>query len=614
MLDSMSFRWSLIGILSFALGACSASEDPKTSANTEAADAERERDGGADERDEGPDSGQVPIASSQDPDSDGVASKVDNCPEVANPDQADRDRDGVGDVCDNCLFTANFDQGDADEDDVGDACADTDNPTTHDEDRDGLVDASDNCPKTANANQKDSDTDGLGDACDNCPKVANPGQEDAEGDGLGNACDPTLGLDASNSCGESSTQANQIAANLYFVIDKSGSMNESACAGCGSREAEWENAVPSLATSLTDGRFNLGVAQFSGGSSDTTSSACTSQPTQTLAMSASASSTAFTTAANITNGGGTPTAAALLGTRDPNRDGDTADAQWHVAGDSLDAERSKAVILVTDGAPTRCPGSGTGEPSVSNPAGTQFPAVRETIAEAVAIAAEGVPVNLIGFAGVNEDLMQLLANAGAPGHGGPHQVCDTNGNTQNTPCLCANSFTDGSTAARFNPAGCTSFGGVSKAGWYTVSDTNSIVAAVNAIVGGTASCNLQIEETGLGVVDASATQVLLVEGTGVITPIAKTDWTLSGTTISIADAYCEQLVALLDSDPKARIEIRQACVCTPNSKGELCGNLRDDNCNGLIDEGCPSTPPEICDGVDNDGDDRIDEGCPSGIQ
>ncbi|HEY3246520.1 MAG TPA: thrombospondin type 3 repeat-containing protein [Phycisphaerae bacterium] len=129
----------------------------------------------------------VRYATSPDIDSDGVLNGNDNCPLVANTNQADMDGDGVGDACDNCLNTSNLDQLDSDSDGIGDAC--------------------DNCPYAVNPDQADSDGDGLADACDNCPSVFNPGQEDADGDGIGDACepcpnDPLNDVDLDGICGD----------------------------------------------------------------------------------------------------------------------------------------------------------------------------------------------------------------------------------------------------------------------------------------------------------------------------------------------------------------------------------------------------------------------------
>ena len=127
-----------------------------------------------------------------DSDGDGVADEDDNCPTIANADQADVDGDGQGNVCDNCPQTANVDQVDADADGVGDVCDNCPavaNVDQLDVDGDGLGNACDNCPQTPNADQADVDADGLGDACDNCPAVANADQLDADGDGQGNVCD-----------------------------------------------------------------------------------------------------------------------------------------------------------------------------------------------------------------------------------------------------------------------------------------------------------------------------------------------------------------------------------------------------------------------------------------
>ena len=79
---------------------------------------------------------------SPDADADGVANEVDNCPNVANANQADGDADGVGDACDACPADA-----------------------TNDADNDGICQDVDNCPTVANGDQADDNGDGFGDAC-----------------------------------------------------------------------------------------------------------------------------------------------------------------------------------------------------------------------------------------------------------------------------------------------------------------------------------------------------------------------------------------------------------------------------------------------------------------
>jgi len=72
----------------------------------------------------------------QDQDLDGVTHVADNCPAVANADQANNDGDSEGDVCDS------------------------------DDDNDNVADTADNCRVDANADQADVDGDGTGDVCD----------------------------------------------------------------------------------------------------------------------------------------------------------------------------------------------------------------------------------------------------------------------------------------------------------------------------------------------------------------------------------------------------------------------------------------------------------------
>lgn len=92
----------------------------------------------------------------EDDDNDGILDADDNCPLVANADQADNDGDGLGDLCD------------------------------PDDDNDGIPDVQDNCPKTANPGQEDADSDGVGDVCD----------EDEDNDGVPNDLDNCPGTEA----------------------------------------------------------------------------------------------------------------------------------------------------------------------------------------------------------------------------------------------------------------------------------------------------------------------------------------------------------------------------------------------------------------------------------
>ncbi len=130
-----------------------------------------------------------------DADTDGVGDDIDNCPGIANADQADTDGDGLGNPCDNCPNSANPAQADFDGDGIGDVC-------DPDADGDGVADAVDNCLMLANPSQVDLDGDGKGDECDsdidgdgrtndvdNCPFIGNANQADIDGDGIGDACD-----------------------------------------------------------------------------------------------------------------------------------------------------------------------------------------------------------------------------------------------------------------------------------------------------------------------------------------------------------------------------------------------------------------------------------------
>ncbi len=171
----------------------------------------------------------IKISGFLDSDNDGIGNGSDNCPAIANSNQADLDDDGIGDACDacpndpqndadgdgvcanvdNCPNVPNSNQADADDDGIGDACDTCPNDPQNDADGDDVCANVDNCPNVPNSNQADADNDGIGDACDACPNdpnndgdgdgvcgnvdnclnVANANQADADNDGIGDACD-----------------------------------------------------------------------------------------------------------------------------------------------------------------------------------------------------------------------------------------------------------------------------------------------------------------------------------------------------------------------------------------------------------------------------------------
>jgi endonuclease/exonuclease/phosphatase family metal-dependent hydrolase len=114
-----------------------------------------------------------------DSDGDGIEDSGDNCPDIANPDQADFNNDGIGDSCSDM---DNDQLNDAEEINLGT------NPLVQDSDGDGITDYYEVVFTLSNPTNPDSNNNGIGDLFDlytDCPNC--PG--DLTGDGVINTND-----------------------------------------------------------------------------------------------------------------------------------------------------------------------------------------------------------------------------------------------------------------------------------------------------------------------------------------------------------------------------------------------------------------------------------------
>jgi hypothetical protein len=465
-------------------------------------------------------------------DGDGVDDRVDICSKVANPDQRDRDGDQTGDACDNCPSFANFDQADTDKDGLGDTCA----KRLPDRDADGVFDYLDNCRTVSNRDQADGDDDQVGDACDSCPQQGNSGQIDGDRDGKGDRCDDALGEGAV--CGTATTQANPIKPNLYFLLDRSLSMLTVPAEGQMARIDTLRAGLNALAGSAADpglvvSKFNVGVGAF-----PNSLGICIAEllPEPLLPMAERAPDVGATdflgSYANMLPAGFTPTDLALMSVHQQ---------RLYDLPNDTERQRAKAVILITDGSPNDCISDGANR-------------VDQTVAEAASLAADGVPTFVLGFDGVNPEIMQRIADAGDPAPG-------TNR-------------------------------------WYSITDLTSIVEALNTIVTRTASCTLPVEASGPQPTEPTVAEVALVTKEGAVqTPVppgSSDGYTVdNNSVVTLSEPACSALQAELASDPTAEVEIKLGCACEQSE--EVCFDDLDNDCDGRVDEDC--IPGNEC-GVD----------------
>ena len=191
---------------------------------------------------------QLSVTPLLDADNDGVPSATDNCPSVANPDQADGDGDGDGNACDNCPVDVNADQLDTDGDTIGDVC----DPFPNDADigaaltqcRDDLTDANDalttatTALATATTNLNQCTTD-----LTQCDADAAAAAADTDGDGRRNVDDACPGTAAAAAVDVQGCSQQQFCA----AFPVTSGPERKAC-----KKADWKNDEPAMKGSERD--------------------------------------------------------------------------------------------------------------------------------------------------------------------------------------------------------------------------------------------------------------------------------------------------------------------------------------------------------------------------